>query len=285
MAPVELIKMTKLASAHSKSTSKSATKENSSRSRGRPRKEETDYLSEFKRVGAKTLKAEVLWNCIIRRLLRKIEKRLSRKDLNDKKLAQLKPYLKEIDELIDTNREPLNYTLTKWFLELDRKPEHKNRQYNQVEIKSLLMSSPLVLTIFMTFVESLLTCPVSIKCEVMNIRVWPKQGDQRVRTIMLQGDIIEQAMKGINCIESVDVPTIEANDEAHPIENGAPNFLGDSSTLDNRDSMFLIGKHNFVDAQSLFYGSASDALENLAEDPVLIMERHVESMRLDDYLS
>eukprot|EP00359_Climacostomum_virens_P003568 CAMPEP_0204911384 /NCGR_PEP_ID=MMETSP1397-20131031/9742_1 /ASSEMBLY_ACC=CAM_ASM_000891 /TAXON_ID=49980 /ORGANISM="Climacostomum Climacostomum virens, Strain Stock W-24" /LENGTH=139 /DNA_ID=CAMNT_0052081917 /DNA_START=203 /DNA_END=619 /DNA_ORIENTATION=+ len=134
----------------------------------------------------------------------------------DKKLALLQPYLGELDNQIDgADKDSLIDTLIQWFAELNRKPEHKNRQYNQKEIMALLKSS-IIQTMFTTFIESILACPEHIKCEVMNVQVWPKQGDERIRSIIFEGKIFKPSdikKKKKKNPEQLGLPDIDIEDK------------------------------------------------------------------------
>jgi hypothetical protein len=159
-------------------------------SRGRPKKLETDLLSKFQRGEDKTLKAEVLWNCIIRRMLRKIEKRLNGAgaDYRDKKLTQINAFMHEVDTLIDLGNSEIAEFKANWEKELGRNPQNKNRQFNQKEIWRLLQN-PHLLEIYHAFIRGLLSGPDELKREVLNLRSWPEDGDEAMQMILMPGDI------------------------------------------------------------------------------------------------
>jgi hypothetical protein len=180
---------------HSKSQSAKSLKRNLSKkstiskgSRGRPKKFETDLLSKFQRGEDKTLKAEVLWNCIIRRMLRKIEKRLKGNDGRDKKLKDINVFIDEVNTLIDLDSAEIAEFKAKWENELGRSQQNKNRQFNQKEIWRLLQSSRLR-EIYCAFVRGLLSGSNVVKQEVLNLRSWPEDGDEAMYMILMPDNI------------------------------------------------------------------------------------------------
>jgi hypothetical protein len=202
---------------HSKSQSAKSFKRNSSKNsslskgRGRPKKHETDLLNKFQRGEDRTLKAEVLWNCIIRRMLRKIEKRFNETDEADKKLKDINEFIHEVEILIDNHRTEITEDKTKWENELGRTQQNKNRQYNQREIGKLLQSS-LLLEIYNAFVSGLLSAPENVKLEVLNLKSWPEDGDFAMHQI-LRPDYIQ------DLLEETRHEPAQGNEMVYPLPN------------------------------------------------------------------
>jgi hypothetical protein len=162
------------------------------RSKGRPMKEETTIILIFISKSKKPVKLEVLNNCIIRRILRKIDKVSQGKD-EDRKLIQIKPYIVTVETLIESNRPELVSYIDKWHSKLNRKERCKNRQYNQKEINSLL-SSELVFRIYNAYIEGILQCSdEQVKSHTLNLAYWPKGGNQALRRLFLPANLSEES--------------------------------------------------------------------------------------------
>mmetsp|Transcript_4587 Transcript_4587/g.8746 ORF Transcript_4587/g.8746 Transcript_4587/m.8746 type:complete len:134 (-) Transcript_4587:25-426(-) len=99
----------------------------------------------------------------------------------------------EVDGLLNDDKKGISQSLSEWLQVLNRSPTQKNRQYNQRDIKALLVSGPSVIRLYKSFVESLLSCSTDVKCEVMKLEFWPDQGDLYMRELLLGGDVYTDA--------------------------------------------------------------------------------------------
>lgn len=163
-------------------TTSQTTTSTSSRSRGRPRSFEGELIRKFSRKGNLRIRGEVIWNCVIRRFLRKLYKRLAEKDYQDAKLKHLGLNLSEMDWKIDANHPQISSTLGQWQNNLGRSSSLKNRQYNRPEIEMLLQSS-ILKELFKDFVLGLLTCESSRKSSIFRFSYWPDEGDKFIKEI------------------------------------------------------------------------------------------------------
>jgi hypothetical protein len=175
--------------------------------RGRPVKELTAILNKFRSNNDRRfyapVKLEVLTNCVIRKFLRKID-RFSRQE--DKKLSAINDYVAAVDALIESHKAALINDIQKWFIQLRREGGKKNRQYNQREVHALLTQSELVFRVYKAFIEGLVSCPDSIKCQVLNLDHWPQGGNEALVQILLPVYLLQQveAQNRLRCLERAD---------------------------------------------------------------------------------
>mmetsp|Transcript_1652 Transcript_1652/g.3557 ORF Transcript_1652/g.3557 Transcript_1652/m.3557 type:complete len:261 (-) Transcript_1652:64-846(-) len=172
---------------HSRSSKK--TTEKSTKFRGRPKKNTAAYLELFHRIDDKPMKLEVLCNCIIRRMIRKIDNAQLGGYKHDKKLAPLAGNMTDVDNLFRNCISDIAIAKCQWFNDLKRTPKEKNKQFNQKQIKALLESSSLIRDTYQCFVKNLLDCPENVKCDVISLQSWPSDGDEAMRELLFCKEI------------------------------------------------------------------------------------------------
>jgi hypothetical protein len=134
------------------------------------------------------VKLEVLTNCVVRRMLRKIA---SHGKDEDKKLIAINPYIQTVDQLIQSDKEALVEYISQWKESLGRQDRSKSRQYNKREVHLLLSNSELVAKIYRAYIEGILNCPYrSVRRKVLNLSQWPSDGDTALRQILLTEDLL-----------------------------------------------------------------------------------------------